>query len=169
MLKIIALILLTLLISFLVYVEISDIYLLKVSGNNSTNYYPYLRICISIIFSILILLIIKKKVTLYSLLNLLWIIPIVIIVFKNLFGFYNTEKLDYLMGKTLNDYTINQHMDHHGWLINEISIKNLNKIDTIYISENPSLEKKMYQLKNKSESKLVRSWITGYYYVSVKK
>lgn len=167
MLKRIAIVLLIILICCLVYVGLSDINLLSISGNSKKNYYPYLRISISIILSILILLSIKKKYTAYYFLNLLWIIPIMIIIFKNIFGFYNTEKLDYLLGENVKNYNIKQYEDHT-WIINMIILKNANKVDTIYVSENPSWEKKSYQLNDKKQSKIVRSWITGYYYVSVK-
>lgn len=71
------------------------------------------------------------------------------------------------MGKTIDNYDLKQ-IENRGWIINEITIKYLNKNDIIYISENPSWKKQLYQLNDKEQSKIVKSWVTGYYYVSVK-
>ncbi len=168
MIKKTAIALLLIFISFLTYIYFSNIHLLNISGNSEINHYPYLRISISIILSVLILLAVKKKKTPYYFLNLLWLAPIIIILFKTLFGTYNTEKLDYLLGYTIDEFNIKQY-EGHSWLINEITIKNKKSTDTIYVSENPDWEGKSYQLKDNKQSRIVKSWITGYYYVYVKK
>ena len=60
-LKRIAIVLLINSILFLVYIHFSNINLLEISGNKDVNYYPYLRLAISVIFSIFILLIFIKE------------------------------------------------------------------------------------------------------------
>lgn len=167
MLKKISLVILIISLIFLVWVYFYKIYLLNIAGNSKENYYPYLRILISIFFSLLFILALRKKYNIYYFLNLLWMVPIFIFILKIGFGSYNLEKLDYLIGRRVNNFEIRQY-ENRGWLINEITIKNKNEIDTLYVSENPSWENKSYQLKDKAQSKIVKSWLTGYYYVSVK-
>lgn len=168
MLKTLSLILLFLFISLLIYIDVNDVKLLKIGGNVKENYYPYLRLAIAIILSFLILFSIVKKLNFYCFLNLLWLIPLFVIIIKITIGFYTTEKIDYFFGKTVNNYNIRQYEDR-GWVINEITVRSTKKTDTIYVSENPLWKNKSNQLKNRQESKVVKSWITGYYYVSIKK
>ena len=168
MLKKISLILLFLFVILLIYINVNDVNLLKISGNVKENYYPYLRISIAIILSFLILFSVVKKLNFYFFLNLLWLIPLFIIIIKITIGFYTTEKIDYFFAKTVNNYNIRQY-DDHGWVISEITVKSTKKTDTIYVSENPLWKNKSNQLKNRQEVKVVKSWITGYYYVSMKK
>lgn len=168
MLKKISVILLFLFILSLIYIDVSEVNLLKISGNINENYYPYLRISIAIILSLLILFSVVKKLNFYYFLNLLWLIPLFIIIINITIGFYTTEKIDYFFGKTVNNYNIRQYEDH-GWIISEITIKSTKKTDTIYVSENPLWKNKSNQLKNRKEVKVVKSLITGYYYVSMKK
>ena len=87
MLKKISVILLFLFILSLIYIDVSEVNLLKISGNINENYYPYLRISIAIILSLLILFSVVKKLNFYYFLNLLWLIPLFIIIINITIGF----------------------------------------------------------------------------------
>lgn len=165
MLQKISILLLVIILLFLGYVYISKINLLEVGGNSDINYYPYIRLSLTVVLSLL--LIFKKTKNVYYFLHLLWVIPAFSLLINRFFGAYNIKKLDYHMGKTIDNYDLKQ-IENRGWIINEITIKYLNKNDIIYISENPSWKKQLYQLNDKEQSKIVKSWVTGYYYVSVK-
>lgn len=167
MLKKISIILLIIILSFLGYVYLSGINLLEIGGNSQINYYPYIRFSLALIIGLLLVLIFKKNKNFYYFLHLIWIVSILYFLLYQFFGFYNTQKLDYLLGKTINNYKIKQYIEHEN-IVNEITIKNPNKTDTLYVSESPIWKNKSYQLKSKAESKIVKSWMTGYYYVSVK-
>lgn len=168
MLKIISTGILSIVLTFLGYVYLLDINFVEVGGNSQVNYYPYIRFSLALILAFLLVLILKNRKKTYDLLHLLWMIPILYFFINHFFGFYNTKKLDYILGKTIDQYNIKQYKKRD-WLVNEITVKEESKIDTISVSESPSWENKSDQLKSRNESKIVKSWITGYYYVSVNK
>lgn len=168
--KKISTVLLVIMIGFLFYIHFSDPHstLMKISGNSKVNYYPYVRLIIALILSILLLLLGLKKYKIYSFLHLLWLIPVIWVSLKLFFGIYNTEKTDYFLSpKISQEYSIHPY-ELDGWLINEIRIKTNNSIDTLYASVNPTWEaKKWNQAKNTNNIKVFKSFITGYYYVSI--
>ena len=165
-LKRIAIVLLINSILFLVYIHFSNINLLEISGNKDVNYYPYLRLVISVIFSIFILLIFIKEYKINIVLNLLWLIPVFYVFFSYVFGIYNIQKTDNFLAKKVNQFDVNQYQDR-GWTISRFIIKNNHNTDTLYLSINPSW-KSVYTVKELQNAKLSKSWITGYYYVSLK-
>lgn len=152
---------------FLIYIYSTRIHLLHVDNKGDINNYPYVRYALAVFLSIFIFFGFTKKIRIYQTLNLLWLFPVLIILINLIFGSYNTEKLDFFLGKKIKNYEVSQY-ENRGWKINQIMIKYPNKTDTIYVSENPSWKNKSYQLSDEKQTKIVKSWITGYYYISVK-
>lgn len=157
-------------LGFLIYIYLSNPYLklMKVSGNSEENYYPYVRLIIAFLLSISLLFSFLKKYKIYHFLHLLWLVPIIWGLLKLFFGIYNTEKTDFYLSTPISkNYTIHQY-ESKGWLINEIRVKSHNKIDTIYTSVNPTWQnEKKNKAKDNNKLKIFRSFITGYYYVSI--
>lgn len=167
MIKKFALILLTVSVFFLGYVVMTEENFVKVSGNSKVNHYPILRLMVSIYFSVLILItLVKKNIT--RILNVFWLLPLLYLFFKYIFGIANLKKMDSLIGNNINSFEISEY-NIKGIPVKEIKILGNNKIDTIYYSDNPCCDSNVLTVQDLKTAKVSKSFITGYYYVTLKK
>ncbi len=149
-------------ILFLCYRAFSRFELLKVKGNLKENFYPYLKVIISLYFAILLLLVFSNKYTLNFLWHLLWLTPLLLLFFVYGYGSYNIKKIDYFIGSK-------QKIDS----ITEYTYKS-ERIKKIVIGKNvllysslPCCDDELYSVDDIKKAKVKKSWITGYYYLSI--
>lgn len=165
MIKKLALILLTISVFFLVYVVMTEVSFVKVSGNSKVNHYSILRLIVSIYFSVLILIVLIKK-SFTRILNVFWLLPLLYLFFKYIYGIANLKKMDSLIGNNINSFEISEYYIKD-IPVKEIKILGNNKIDTIYYSGNPCCDSRVLTVQDLKTAKVSKSFITGYYYLTV--
>lgn len=163
-LRIFSAIILLLSILLFLYVGFCDFELLKIKGNSKENFYPCLVFSIASYFAVLFILIYFKKYNLVSFLHLLWLIPVLILFFNMMYGSNNIRKIDYLIGIKQKKSEVTEYR-YKTEQIKRIVIGQ----DTLLYSPLPCCDNEEFTLEEIKGANISKSWITGYYYISISK
>src|SRR5690606_14066648 len=132
--KKIALICLSLIVLITVFLKFIDFDLLPISQKNDEYNRVVFLGTLSILFTILVIVFIEKRIDFFTTFHFMWIFPLILLISNFTISNYDIEKLDYIFSHKVENFTNEEYMDKSGWTINEFILKN----EIFYFSQNPS-------------------------------
>ena len=132
--KKIALIFLSSIVLVTVFLKFIDFDLLPISQKNDDFNRLLFLGTYSILFTILVIILIEKRIDFFTIFHFMWIFPITLLISNFIISNYDIEKLDYLFSRKIENFTNKKYVDESGWTINEFTLKN----EIFYFSQNPS-------------------------------
>ena len=125
---------LTIIVLITVYLKLVDFDLLPISQKNDDFNRLLFLGTYSILFTILVIILIEKRIDFFTIFHFMWIFPLILLISNFTINNYDIEKLDYIFSHEVENFTNEKYVDESGWTINEFTLKN----EIFYFSQNPS-------------------------------